>query len=185
MGTGLGLLAAASGFELDHKEVSCDAPRSHPASCERTLMPRQTGAQTSEASRWLRLKVDRFDCLHDPGDFCMTSLPGPCQIRSILASSARAPSASSNSKSIITRFWSSTDRDTEYLRTPDPFLSAGSLSKARFQPSKFGTECWIRKVGMPCLSFARVFPLVLAAHGIPPDALRKRPVAALGSFLSG
>src|SRR5450759_5930415 len=115
----------------------------------------------------------------------MTSLPGPCQIRSILASNARASSASSNSKSIITRFWSATDRDTEYLRTPDPFLSAGSLAKARFQPSKFGTECWIRKVGMPCLSFARVFRTISADRGIPPDALRKPQVAALGEFLYG
>jgi len=26
------------------------------------------GARSSDASRWSRLKVDRFDCLHDPGD---------------------------------------------------------------------------------------------------------------------
>ena len=73
--------------------------------------------------------------------FRMTEPPGPAHRRRSFSSSFSASVTVSNSRSIITKFGSATERWTWYRRTPAAFRSIGSLSKARFQPSKFGTAC--------------------------------------------
>ena len=94
------------------------------------------------SGRTVRLDEPRVDSLDDPGlGVSHDGAAGPAHRRRNLSSSRSASARASNSRSIMTKFGSGTERWTWYRRTPDPFRSIGSPSNARFQPSKSGTAC--------------------------------------------